>query len=90
MKWHTIMERLSRKMVNLFDIVIRIRKSLLRNLFLLLRRDDIMSTAACTRCGSLIHSRVPIDASWNHDSDEKEIEKLHHVICVGCSFEWVE
>ena len=46
------------------------------------RRDDLMSDAACTRCGSYIHSRVPIDTS--------ESGKVHHVICVGCSFEWVE
>jgi len=49
-----------------------------------------MSEASCTRCGSHIHSRVKIDASWNHDADGKEVEPLYHVICVGCSFEWVE
>jgi len=41
-----------------------------------------MSEAACTRCGSLIHSRVPIETTSNGT--------VQHVICVGCSFEWVE
>jgi len=40
-----------------------------------------MSEASCTRCGSVIHSRVPIDTSEGI---------VQHVICVGCSFEWVE
>jgi len=40
-----------------------------------------MSDAGCTRCGSHIQSKVKIDTS---DGD------VHHVICVGCSFEWVE
>jgi len=41
-----------------------------------------MSTVPCTRCGSLIHSRVSIDTSSEG--------VVQHVICVGCSFEWVE
>ena len=36
-------------------------------------------TAGCTRCGSKIHSKMKID---DHD--------VFHVICYGCSFEWVE
>lgn len=47
-------------------------------------------TVPCTRCGSLVHSRSKIDASWNHDADDEEIVSLYHVICYGCSMEWVE
>lgn len=45
-----------------------------------------MSEAACTRCGSVIHSRVKLDPEF-----VSGIDNVHyHVICVGCSFEWVE
>jgi len=37
-----------------------------------------MTTAPCTRCGSLIHSSEVIQ------------EGVTHVICTGCDFEWVE
>ena len=36
-------------------------------------------TTGCTRCGSKVHSKMKID---DHD--------VFHVICYGCSFEWVE
>lgn len=80
------MERLSKKTVRMFDTVILIRKSRLRNLFLHLRRDDIMSNASCTRCGSMIHSRVKLDPEFISTAGPDTF----HVICVGCSFEWVE
>lgn len=46
----------------------------------------LAETAPCTRCGSLIHSRVKLDPEFVPSAGAS----AHHVICVGCSFEWVE
>lgn len=42
----------------------------------------MVSEAPCTRCGSLIHSRMLWETSEHND--------VYHVICTGCDFEWVE
>lgn len=52
----------------------------------LVPRDDSMSEASCTRCGSHIHSRVKLDPEFVSGAGND----TYHVICVGCSFEWVE
>ena len=46
----------------------------------------LLSEAACTRCGSHIHSRVKLDPEFISSAGPDTF----HVICVGCSFEWVE